>query len=246
MLVRCVPAKRVGRVIVASWARLTTFLGVPPRGFERSDGWLSPASLLRSLPMRTFDLVWVTAAAAAAAAAAGAAAAAEVVTEAAATAAAGEEEEAVSGEKEAEERADEAAVAAEVAARVVRAALAAVVAVEGAETEGPAGPLPKGGPLGTLAPSPVCEEEVVPPGGAVLSSWAALETVEGYSHPLPLAFTLALTLTPSLTPTLAPTSSLPPSLDPCPNPKHVLALTLSRLRALEMRRDGGRCSDSSI
>ena len=32
VLVRCVPAKRVGRVIVASWARLwTTFLGVPAR-----------------------------------------------------------------------------------------------------------------------------------------------------------------------------------------------------------------------
>ena len=178
VLVRCVPAKRVGRVIVASWARLTTFLGVPPRGFERSDGWLSPASLLRSLPMRTFDLVWVPAAAAPAAPEA-----AEVVTEAAAAAAAAAAATSslsavVSGEKEAEERADVAAMAEEVSARVVGAALTAAVAVEGAETEGSAGPSPNGGPL---APSPVCKEDVAPPGGAVLSSWAALETVEGYS-----------------------------------------------------------------
>ena len=96
-----------------------------------------------------------------------------------------------------------AAMAAEVAARVVRAALTAAVAEEGAESERSAGPSPNGGPL---APSPVCKEEVAPAGDAVLSSWAALETVEGYSYPLPLAFTLALTLTPSLTPTLAPSS----------------------------------------
>ncbi len=88
VLVRCVPAKRVGRVMVASWARLTTFLGVPPRGFERDDGWLSPASLLTSLPMRTFDLVWVPAVAAATEVVTEAAEAATMTTEAATTAAA--------------------------------------------------------------------------------------------------------------------------------------------------------------
>ena len=84
VLVRCVPAKRVGRVVVASWARLSSFLGVPPRGFEREDGWLGPVSLLTSLPMRTFDLVWVPAAAAAMT---------EVVSEAATAAAAAAAEE---------------------------------------------------------------------------------------------------------------------------------------------------------
>ena len=270
VLVRCLPAKRVGRVMVASWARLTTFLGVPPRGFEREDGWLGPVSLLTSLPMRTFDLVWVPAAAAAATT--------EVVSEAAATAAAATEEEeeeekdetaaasaadstanatpegeagagkevvakdgepagagvskavVVSGEKEAEERAakaEVAAMAAEVAERVVGAALAAVMAVEDAQGELVAAPLPVDCPL---SPRPVVKEDAerqvasssgqgerqqargadgkiwggllplapllatpasggevqrVPmplaPGGAVWSSWAALETVEGYS-----------------------------------------------------------------
>ena len=55
-----VPVTAVAQHVQAAWRRLTTFLGVPVRGRERSDSWLSPRSELGAtlLPMRSFDLVW--------------------------------------------------------------------------------------------------------------------------------------------------------------------------------------------
>ena len=44
--------------IQGAWQRMTTYLGSPLRGSERSDGWLQPHSDLPSLPMQSCDLVW--------------------------------------------------------------------------------------------------------------------------------------------------------------------------------------------
>ena len=53
-------ARQTALQLQGAWQRLTTFMGTPLRGCERTDRWLQPRSELPALPMLMCDLVWRT------------------------------------------------------------------------------------------------------------------------------------------------------------------------------------------